>query len=146
MDIVHFNDDPKIRARIGVLNATLERAIMEHNSFGPPIVSDASITYHLPANGNVYVNSILLGIPEFPETSLANEQVQASLNRDGVAAAVLALAAALRPDGLYDPADDPRPGAATLSLAALISNLSNPRLVAEGVQIALASIGEEGKK
>lgn len=63
-------------------------------------------------------------------------ELEQSYVRDNVRDAVLALAAAVAPDGQYDPADDPRPEQAVLALAALLGSVP----AAEGVQLALMAL------
>lgn len=68
-----------------------------------------------------------------------SDPVQHSLDRDAIRAGVLRLAETVEPDGQYDPADDPRPGAALLALTDALGNV-NDRAAAEGIHAALMEL------
>ncbi len=71
-----------------------------------------------------------------------DQSVQDSFDRDAIRDAVSKLAQTCEPDGQYDPAVDPRPGAAIIKLADLLGNVSAVN-AAEGIQTALMMIMAE---
>lgn len=68
--------------------------------------------------------------------ALLRLEVSESYARDLARDAVLAAAAAVRPDGQYDPADDPRPETAALQLCAVFGSMP----LAEGILAALREL------
>jgi hypothetical protein len=119
--------------RLRTLNEAISRVIAEHNTMDDPKIKGVDIEYHLTEAGMHFSYDIA------PAQSTINDQVQDSLDRSAISDAVQALADAMRPDEMYDPADDPRPAAAVMRLADLLSNI-RPRVAAEGVQMALDSM------
>jgi hypothetical protein len=74
----------------------------------------------------------------------SDDPIQFSLDRATIELAVLQLATTIEPDGQFDPAEDPRPSAATTTLTALFGTVSN-RAAAEGIYDALVRLWQWGQ-